>query len=85
MGNMGPRHWQKLAAELCLDDAKLIHRIRAMAQALPDHAATVQKQIEEEGLSHVTITRLCTRLKARAVACQKLLRLSSSGIRPRSK
>jgi len=81
--NIGLRHWQKLAATLRLDDAKLIDRIRAMARAMPDQAAAIQVQIEGEGLSHATITRLCTRLKTRAVACQRLLQLSSSGIRAR--
>ena len=76
--NIGLRHWQKLATELRLDDAKLIDRIRRMAQALPDHASVVREQIEGEGLSHVTITRLCRRLKTRAVACQRLLQLSRS-------
>jgi len=73
--NIGLRHWQKLAAELRLDDANLIDRIRTMAQMMPDQATTTQEQIEREGLSHVTITRLCRRLKTRAVACQRLLEL----------
>ena len=74
--NIGLRHWQRLAAELRLDDANLIGRIRTMAQAIPDQATTTQAQIEGEGLSHMTITRLCRRLKTRAVACQRLLQLS---------
>lgn len=76
--NIGLRHWQKLAAASRLDVARLIDRIRAMAEAIPDQAAANQKQIEGEGLSHVTITRVCKRLATRAVACQKLLQLSSS-------
>ena len=75
--NIGLRHWQRLAAELRLDGAKLIDRIRVMAQAMPDQAAATQEQIEGEGLSHVTITRLSRRLRARAVSCQRLLQLSS--------
>lgn len=82
--NIGLRHWQRLATELRLDDAKLIDRIRAMAQVMPDQAAAIQEQIAEEGLSHVTITRLCKRLETRAVACQKLLLLSSSSNRPQA-
>jgi len=78
--NIGLRHWQKLATALRLDDAELIDRIRAMAQAIPDQAAAIQEQIEGEGLSHVTITRLCTRIKARAVACQRLMQFSSSRV-----
>ncbi|HET9101687.1 MAG TPA: type II toxin-antitoxin system HipA family toxin [Acidobacteriaceae bacterium] len=79
--NIGPRHWQKLATELRLDEEKLIDRIRAMARAMPDQAAAIQKQIEEEGLSHVTITRVCKRLATRAVACQRILQLPSSRAR----
>jgi serine/threonine-protein kinase HipA len=75
--NIGVRHWQRLAVELRLDEAKLIDRIGTMAQAMPDQASAIQKQIEREGLSHLTITRLCRRLKTRAVACQRLLQLSS--------
>lgn len=75
--NIGLRHWQRLATELRLDDAKLIDRIMAMAHAMPDQAAAIQEQIAGEELSHVTITRLCKRLEMRAVACQKLLLLSS--------
>jgi serine/threonine-protein kinase HipA len=67
--NIGLRHWQRLAAELRLDDAMLIDGIRTMAVALPDQAATVQKQIEGEGLSHVTITRLREGIKTRGPAC----------------
>jgi serine/threonine-protein kinase HipA len=74
--NIGLRHWQRLATELRLDDAKLIDGLRAMAQAIPDQAATVLKQVEGDGLSHVTVTRLSNRLKARAASCERLLRSS---------
>jgi serine/threonine-protein kinase HipA len=79
--NIGLRHWQKLAAELRLDDVKLLDRIRTMAQALPDQVATIQERVEGQGLSHVTITRLCTRLKTRAAACQKVLHFSKTSSR----
>lgn len=71
--NIGLRHWQRLATELRLDESTIIDRIRVMASTLPDHATDVQKLIEEEGLSHATITKLSERLKTRASACQKLL------------
>jgi serine/threonine-protein kinase HipA len=79
--NIGLRHWQKLAAGLRLDEIKTIERITIMAQTLPDQVATIQEQVEGQGLSHVTITRLCSRLKARAAACQKVLHLSRSSSR----
>lgn len=68
--NIGLRHWQRLAAAVRIDDANLIDRIRTMAQAMPDKATATLEQVESEGLTHVTITRLCNRLKTRAVACQ---------------
>jgi len=71
--NIGLRHWQRLAAELRLDDAKLIDGIRTMALAIPEQSATIRKQIEGEGLSHVTITRLSEGVKTRAAACLRLL------------
>jgi hypothetical protein len=76
--NIGLRHWQKLAAELRLDEVRLIDRIRVMAQTLPDHVTTIQEQVAGQGLSHVTITGLCPRLKARAAACEKILQFSIS-------
>ena len=79
--NIGLRHWQKLATELRLDEEKLIDRIRAMAEAMPDQAEAIQKQIEGEGLSHVTITRVCRRIATRTVACQKMLQLPNSSVR----
>lgn len=72
--DIGLRDWQKLAAELRLDEVKLTDRIRAMAQALPDQATIIQEQVKGQGLSHVTITRLCARLKTRAATCQRLLK-----------
>jgi serine/threonine-protein kinase HipA len=71
--NIGLRHWQKYAADLRLQEGWLIERIRAMAASLPDHAATIQNELETAGLLHGTITRLARRLKARASSCQKLL------------
>jgi serine/threonine-protein kinase HipA len=72
--NIGLRHWQKLAAELRLDEVTFIDRIRTMAQTLPDQVTAIREQIEGQGLSHATITRLCTRLKTRVAACQRLLK-----------
>jgi serine/threonine-protein kinase HipA len=72
--NIGLRHWQKLAAELRLDEVTFIDRVRTMAQVLPDQVTSIREQIEGQGLSHATITRLCTRLKTRVAACQRLLK-----------
>jgi serine/threonine-protein kinase HipA len=70
---IGLRNWKKFAVDLRLREDWLIGRIRAMAGSLPDHAATIQNELEAAGLLHGTITRLARRLKARASSCEKLL------------
>jgi serine/threonine-protein kinase HipA len=73
LSNIGLRNWQKFAAELRLNEGLLVDRLKTMAAALPDYAATTLKELESEGVSHVTITRLPDRLKARAALCQRQL------------
>ena len=73
LSNIGLRSWQKFATELRLDEGLLIDRLKKMAASLPDHSATTLRELEGEGLSHVTITRLADRLKARADICQRQL------------
>ena len=75
---IGLRNWKKFAVDLRLQEDGLIERIRAMAGSLPDHAATIQSELEKAGLLHGTITRLARRLKARASSCEKLLPGSES-------
>jgi hypothetical protein len=48
-------------------------RIRAMAASVPDHATSIRNELEAEGLSHITMTRLAQRLKARAASCLRLV------------
>jgi serine/threonine-protein kinase HipA len=71
--NIGSRNWQKFAVELRLDGAELSKRIKDMAVSLSDHAAEVVKELESEGLSHVTIGRLAARVRTRVVSCRRLL------------
>ncbi len=71
--NIGARNWQKFAAEFRLDDAELWERIKVMAVSLSDHAAAVEKELESEGFSHVTIGRLAARVRTRAISCHRLL------------
>jgi serine/threonine-protein kinase HipA len=68
--NIGLRHWRKLAADVHIDAESLITRIRAMAAAMPDLIATIQKEVEAEGLAHPTIVVLSRGLKSRAKNCQ---------------
>jgi serine/threonine-protein kinase HipA len=71
--NIGPRNWQKFAMELRLDGAELSKRIKDMAVSLSDHATEIEKELESEGLSHMTIGRLAARVRTRAVSCRRLL------------
>jgi serine/threonine-protein kinase HipA len=70
---IGLRNWQKFAVEMHLDEGLLTERIRAMAALLPDHAASIQKELETSGLSHGTITRLTQKLQRRAASCQQIV------------
>jgi serine/threonine-protein kinase HipA len=70
---IGLRHWRKFAAEMRLDEGLLMDRIRAIAALLPDHAASIQKELETSGLSHGTITLLTQKLQRRAALCQQLV------------
>jgi hypothetical protein len=70
---IGLRNWQKFAVEMRLDEDLLTERIRAMAALLPDHAASIQKELETSGLLHGTITRLTQRVQGRAALCQRLV------------
>ncbi len=71
--NIRLRHWKRFAADLRLDEVWLMERIRTMATSLPDHATSIRNELEAEGLSHITMTRLAQRLKARAGSCLRLL------------
>jgi serine/threonine-protein kinase HipA len=71
--NIGLRHWHRLASDVRTDRDALIERIRAMAAGFADLIATIQKEVEADGLSHATISLLARRLKERAKLCQARL------------
>ncbi|MFZ0888846.1 MAG: type II toxin-antitoxin system HipA family toxin [Candidatus Binataceae bacterium] len=71
--NISLRNWQRLAADVRIPEDSLIDRIRTLAGEIPDHAADIQKQLTDEGLSHSTITTLARKLRARANSCRTLL------------
>ena len=77
LSNIGRRHWHRLAAEVRTDPDSLIARIGGMAKALPDLVATIQKQVEAEGLTRRTISILAQRLKSRAKLCGARLQAKS--------
>jgi serine/threonine-protein kinase HipA len=71
--NIGLRHWQRVAVELHLQPETLIDGILLMASALPDHAAAVLAQMERDGLTHPTLTKLTQQLQQRAPHCLALV------------
>jgi len=73
LSNIGLRHWRRLAADVRTDPDALVVRTALMAAGLPDWIATIQKEVEAEGLSHRTISSLARRLKSRAKLCQARL------------
>ena len=75
--NITLRHWHRLAADVHVDRDVLIDRIRTMAAGFPDLVATIQKQVEAQGLAHPTISALTQRLKSRAKLCLARLETKS--------
>ena len=66
--NIGLRHWQRVATQLRLRPESLIEDIRAMASALPDHAAAVLAQMKRDGLSHPTADQADPAIAAKSAA-----------------
>jgi serine/threonine-protein kinase HipA len=71
--NIGLRHWQRVASELHLQSEWLIDGVRVMASAMPHYAAAVLAQMERDGLSHPTLTKLTQQLQQRALRCLALI------------
>jgi serine/threonine-protein kinase HipA len=76
--NIGIANWKKLAAEVRVDSDTLISRLVEFAQALPDHAATIKKRVEAEGLTHPLIAKMAKQLEARAKECRTRLRVAKA-------
>ncbi|HUO04317.1 MAG TPA: type II toxin-antitoxin system HipA family toxin [Candidatus Binataceae bacterium] len=71
--NISIRNWRRLAAEVRIAEDSLIDRIRSMAGEIPNHAADIQRQLADQGLSHPLIVSLARKLRERANACRSLL------------
>lgn len=76
--NIGVAQWKKLAAEVRIDSDRLISRIGALAESLPDHAATIKKRVEAEGLAHPLIEKLTNQLQSRAKQCRSRLQMAGT-------
>jgi len=73
--DIGPRQWQRLAADLRLDSGALLQHIRDMARALPDNVSDIRRAAEREGLDHPLIARLSDALVARTRRCLEAIDL----------
>jgi len=70
---IGLRQWGKLAVEVRRDADPLIQRVRDLTAQIADHVADVRNQMEDEGLTHATVTRLAEALTARSAVCRGIL------------
>lgn len=57
MRDIGLRQWRKLATEVRRDAEAFTRRVRDLTAQLADHVANVRHRMEDEGLSHATVTR----------------------------
>ena len=64
------RQWQKLAADLKVDEDDLLLQVRRMATAVPDAASMIEKKLNQDGITHPLIGRLaaCIRKRANEIA-----------------
>jgi len=74
---IGVHQWTKMAEDIHVDGDRLIHRIRDLTQALPDHIQTVRQQVTEQGLNHPLVTVLADKLTERALHCRALLEVAA--------
>lgn len=70
---IGPRQWRKLAAEVRRDPDALTRRVLDLTAQLADNVSAVRNRMEDEGLTHATITRLADALTTRAASCRRIL------------
>lgn len=70
---IGPRQWRKLAAEVRRHPDALTRRVLDLTAQLADNVSAVRNRMEDEGLTHATITRLADALTTRAASCRRIL------------
>ncbi len=76
--DVGPRQWRKLAGEVRIDEGRLIDRLVAMAEQLPDAVADVRTAMRRDGLDQPVVERLEAGLVERAKECGKALLTADS-------
>jgi len=66
-----PSHWEKAAAECRYDKQAAVDHVREYIAAIPDHAATVLKDCEREGLRLDVVKQLAEDLTQRCRALRE--------------
>jgi serine/threonine-protein kinase HipA len=81
--DVGPRQWRKLAKEVRIDEGRLIDRLVAMAEQVPDAVGDIRAAVRRDGLDQPVVERLETRLVERAKECGKALLAAQTGNEPK--
>jgi serine/threonine-protein kinase HipA len=71
--DVGLRQWRKLAEEVRVDEGRLIDRLVAMAEQVPDAIADIRAAMRRDGLDQPVIERLEAGLVERAKECGNAL------------
>jgi hypothetical protein len=67
------RQWRKLAQVARIDEGRLIDRLIAMAEQVPDAVADIRAAMQRNGLDQLVVERLEAGLVERAKECGKAL------------
>jgi len=78
--DVGLRQWRKLAQEVRIDEGRLIDRLIAMANQIPDAISDIRTAARRDGLDQPVVERLETRLVERANACEKAQSVAGSAL-----
>jgi serine/threonine-protein kinase HipA len=70
--DISARSWEKLSAELRLDQEQVARRICAMSAKLPGEAKAIRGRLDAVGMRHPILDRLTERLCHRADQCERL-------------
>jgi serine/threonine-protein kinase HipA len=70
---VGSHQIRKLAAELELDERRVLERASELADALPSALQRVRTEVHDQRFAHPIVDRLVERLEARAAACARKL------------
>jgi serine/threonine-protein kinase HipA len=70
---IGSHHIRKLAADLEVDEKRLLERASELVAALPAAVRRVRTEVRDQRLDHPIVDRLADRLEARTAACARKL------------